>query len=668
MKLPRTSARWFALLVASGLVAHSSPAQNSPLDRLNAQVKDLYQQGNYAAALPLATKTLKVAESARPEDLAMVNIALANLANVDNALGRYADAEPLYLRALAIDEKELGVDDPDVASDLDCLGRLYDLEHRYADAEPLFARALAIDEKAKDPDSHEYSKLLSDAASLFMDEGKYAKSESLFRRALAIDHKTSGDQSTDVATDLNNFAILYDAEGKFAEAESLYKLALGIDEKALDPNDPGLATDLNNLADHYRLAGDTAQAETLGLHALAIREKSLGPNSPDVAGTLNILALLYQQNRRYVEAQPLFQRSLTIREKVFGADNPGVATALNNLAELDAELGQYDKAEPMLKRSLAILERFTGPGNPDLESAVFNLATVYADQGNVAQAEPLFARGFQSLFDRFQDNFAFMTEKERLGLLDLVSWDFRRYFSFVHTFHAQNLALIGPMYNLLLWQKGFIAGSVTDMRRQVENSGDAEALKLLTELASQRTRIAALLSLQPPESQAESWQRQIDQLRRDADQTEKALVARSSRFAARKTLDRTTWQKVRDALQPGEAAIEFARFRFYTKAKDNSFYYAALVVTGDSKDEPHYVFLGDDKQIESDAIAHFKHSLVTRGFQQPAEAAVPPRTLMIWYGSRSSPSSPASPALTSPPMASSTRYLSASSPLPTANC
>ncbi|MGD0631237.1 MAG: CHAT domain-containing tetratricopeptide repeat protein [Terracidiphilus sp.] len=623
MKSPRISICWPAALLVSALGAHSSPAQTTPLDRLNAQVKELYRQGKFADALPLATRALKLAESTSKPDPALVNITLANLADVDNALGRYADAEPLYLRAMAIDEKELGPDDADVASDLDSLGRLYNLEHRYADAEPLYARAMAIDGRAKDPDPHEYSKLLSDAASLFIDEGKYAQAEPLFKRALAIDHKVSGDDSTDVASDLNNFAILYDAEGKFAEAESLYKLALGIDEKTLGPNDPGLATDLNNLADHYRLVGDPAQAESLCKRALAIREKALGPDNADVAGTLNILALLYQESRRYAEAQPLFERSLAIREKVFGANNPGVATALNNLAELDAELGQYDKAEPMLKRSLTILERYTGPDNPDLEGAVFNLATLYADQGNPTQAQPLFERGFQSLFDRFRANFAFMTEKERLGFLDLVSWDFRRYFSFVHTFRTQNPVLVGAMYNLLLWQKGFIAGSVADMRRQVENSGDDEALKLLTELTAQRARIAALLSLQPPESQAEAWQQQIDQQRREADQTERALVARSSRFAAHQTLDRATWQRVRDALQPGEAAIEFTRFRFYTKAKDNSFYYAALVVTRETKDEPQYVFLGDDKQIESDAIAHFKHSLATRGFQQPPEAAVP---------------------------------------------
>jgi len=608
-----------ALLLAAALC----PAQTTRLDQLSTQVKELAKQGKYAQALPLAQEFLKLAEAARPADLAQVNIAVANLALIYDTLGRYAEAEPLFLRALGIDEKELGPNDPDVAADLDNLATVYTHLHRYADAEPLFLRALAINDKAKDVDQSEESTLLSDAASLFQDEGKFAQAESLYRRALAIDHKLSGDDSTEVATDLNNFANLYDAEGKFAEAEALYKSALSIDEKSLSPDDPGLATDLHDLADHYRRVGDSAQAESLGLRALHIREKALGPDSPQVASTLNILAQLYQDDRRYAEAEPLFERSLKIREKVFGTDNPGFATGLNNLGSLDESMGQYDKAEALYRQSLGILEKFAAPGNPDLETAVLNLAVVLADQGKVSEAEPFFQRGFLSLFNRFQANSAFMTEKERLGFLDLVSYDFQRYFSFVHTFHAQNPALTGSMYNLLLWQKGFVAGSVADMRRLIEASGDAEALKLLNELTAKRTQFAALLSVQPSSSDAEAWHAKVDQLRTEADRVERTLVTRSSTFAQHQSLNRTSWQQVRDALQPGDAAVEFARFRFYPKTKANSVYYAALVITRETKDQPVYVFLGDDKQIESDAIAHFKDSLATRGFEQPAEEAVP---------------------------------------------
>jgi CHAT domain-containing protein len=159
------------------------------------------------------------------------------------------------------------------------------------------------------------------------------------------------------------------------------------------------------------------------------------------------------------------------------------------------------------------------------------------------------------------------------------------------------------------------------MRRQVEASGDTEALKLLAQLTAKRTQIAALLNVQPPDR--DLWRKQIDQLKMEANDIEKALIARSSAFAERKNLDRATWQQVRDALQAGDAAVEFARFRFYDKKWTGTTYYAALVVTRETKDHPEYIFLGDDKQIEGGAITSFQKSLRTRGISTEPEARLP---------------------------------------------
>jgi hypothetical protein len=57
----------------------------------------------------------------------------------------------------------------------------------------------------------------------------------------------------------------------------------------------------------------------------------------------------------------------------------------------------------------------------------------------------------------------------------------------------------------------------------------------------------------------------MDQLTTEANDTEKALVARSSVFAEQKKLERATWQQVRDALGPQEAAVELTRFSFYSE-------------------------------------------------------------------------------------------------------
>jgi CHAT domain-containing protein len=178
------------------------------------------------------------------------------------------------------------------------------------------------------------------------------------------------------------------------------------------------------------------------------------------------------------------------------------------------------------------------------------------------------------------------------------------------------------MYDVLLWEKGMIAGSIAQMRRRVEASGDTEALRLLGELTGKRTQLAALLNSSPPNR--DLWRKQVAELGAEANTIEKALVARSSAFAAAKQMERATWQQVRDALAPGEAAVEFARFRYYDKQWSAQTFYVALVVTAATKDEPAYIFLGDDKQIETDALAGFENALQTRGFAQAKQSAVLP--------------------------------------------
>lgn len=589
---------------------------------LNYLARVYAHRGRYGDAQPLYERALKIDEKVEGSDDPDVAAILEDLGTVDYRQDKYADAEPLYQRALKIEEKTHGAEHPDVAAALNDLGILYDSMGRYADAEALYRRALGIQEKAEGADHPDVATTLYNLATLFFHQGKYAEAEPLYQRELKIKEHVLGTDDPALSTDVNNLAALYYRQGKYAEAEQLYERALSIDVKALGPDDPGDATDLNNLALVYQHEGKLADAQSLLERALAIDEKGLGPDRQEVAMCLNNLATVDIARAKYSDAEPLIARAVKIDEKALGPDHPEVATDLNSLAVVYSKEGRYADAEPVFQRILAIHEKILGPDHPDLATDLTNFGLLYEYQNKYAQAEPLFQRAFSNLFQQFQYEFAYMTEKERLGFLDTVAEDFPAYFSFVHRFHDKDPELIGSMYNLLLWEKGFVAGSVADMRRQIEVSGDAESLKLLNELTEKRTQIATLLNQQPQDREA--WRKQVDQLRADADETEKALVARSSTFAERRKLERATWQQVRDGLKPGDAAVEFAHFRYYETDWTDKSYYVALVITHETKDEPEYVFLGTDAEIEGDAITHFQQQLRTRGVVAEQTAAALP--------------------------------------------
>ena len=580
-----------------------------------------FNLGRYAEAESMYTRALKIFEKTLGPDDTFVSTALNNLAGLYDFQGKYIEAEPLYRRALNIDERALGAESAGVALDLNNLATLFYHLGRYREAESLLERVLRINEKALSPDHRNLASALNNLAQIEVLEGKYREAEPLYQRAVRIYEKALGPDHPAVANALGNLAGLHVRQGEYAEAEPLYQRALRIREAALGPDQTDVAVSLNNLAALLVDQGKYAEAEPMYQRALRIFEMKLGMDHPNVASALDNLAQVYMIQGKIADAEPLYRRALSIQEKALGPEHPGVATALNNLALLFDQERKYAEAEPLYRRALRIDEAALGPDHPEVATDLNNLALLFDHQRKYADADPLFRRAFENLFQQFQYNFTYMSEKERLGFLATVADSFPVYFSFVHRNREREPQLAAFMYNLLLWEKGFIVGSVADLRRAVEASGDAEALNLLRQLTARRTAIAALLNAEPLDRTL--WRKQIDQLRAEANDIEKALVARSSVFQERKKLDRATWQQIRDALKPGEAAVEFACFDFYEMKWTGARYYVALVVTRESKDQPQYIVLGDGKQLEGEAVERFQQAVRTRGALAEPEAELP---------------------------------------------
>ncbi|NJN12254.1 MAG: tetratricopeptide repeat protein, partial [Richelia sp. RM1_1_1] len=122
-------------------------AELQEAEKLNQQVEQLYEQGKYTEAIPIAEKALAIREKVLGYDHPDVAISLNNLALLYYSQGNYSKAEPLLVRSLAIMEKVLGKEHPDVAQSLNNLAELYRVQGNYSKAESLYLRSLAISEK-----------------------------------------------------------------------------------------------------------------------------------------------------------------------------------------------------------------------------------------------------------------------------------------------------------------------------------------------------------------------------------------------------------------------------------------------------------------------------------------------------------------------------------------
>ncbi|WP_299485224.1 tetratricopeptide repeat protein [Acaryochloris sp. IP29b_bin.137] len=377
------------VLLAQAPQSAVEAAEATEADVLTERVIKLYQQGEYATAIPLAKKVLQLYRQQLGPDAPQVVTALNNLALLYRVQGRYAESEPLFKESLSILRKSLPPSHPAIAQSLNNLAGLYESQGRYSEAEPLFKESLSILRKSLPPSHPDIATALNNLAGLYESQGRYSESEPLYKESLSIRRKSLPPSHPAIATALNNLAGLYESQGRYSESEPLYKESLSIKRKSLPPSHPSIAVSLNNLATLYRVQGRYSESEPLYKESLSVKRKSLPPSHPSIATALNNLASLYESQGRYSESEPLYKESLSIRRKSLPPSHPDIAQSLNNLAEFYRARGRYAESEPLYKESLSILRKSLPPSHPHIAVSLTNLASLYESQGRYSDAELL---------------------------------------------------------------------------------------------------------------------------------------------------------------------------------------------------------------------------------------------------------------------------------------
>jgi tetratricopeptide (TPR) repeat protein len=659
--------RFSSLLILSCIflfafaVSQPTYSQASELDKataLNQQVVELYQQGRYAEAIPIAERVLAIREKALGPDHPAVAQSLYNLAALYDSLGDYAKAEPLIKRSLVIREKALGPNHPDVARSLNNLAVLYNALGDYAKAEPLYKRSLAILEKTYGPDHPDVARSLNSLAVLYGSLGDYARAVPLYKRSLAILEKTLGPNHPDVALSLNNLAELYYSLGDYAKAEPLFKRALAIQEKALGPDHPQVALSLSNLAALYRDLGDYAKAEpllkrsltinekTYGLdhpavatslgnlamlysdlgdyaksepllkRALAIYEKALRPDHPRVAQSLNNLAALYRDLGDFTKAEPLYKRALAIDEKALGPDHPRVAQSLNNLAALYHDLGDYAKAEPLLKRSLTIKEKTLGPDHPAVATSLGNLGVLYAALADYHKAHDLLKRGQQIDGKLIDQVMGFTAEDQKMKFLSTKRWHLYSFISLIDQYLSANPIIRKDCLDVWLKRKGVVLEAQKRFQEALVYADDPGAMKTFQELSRVRSELSRLTFGGPGKQGMETYNKKKAGLETQKEKLEARLSQLSQSYALKQKIAKADCEKVAKALPKNTALLEFARvemrnFKATGKEKRwNPAHYLAFVLPAGTGDKVGMIDLGDAEKIDQ-GIAAFKREIAT---------------------------------------------------------
>jgi TPR repeat protein/Tfp pilus assembly protein PilF len=535
------------VLLALGLWALACTAlsaEEDDPDALNQQITQLFAQGKYKEAIPIAERVVEAVKRARGPEQPETAEALNNLAVLYLAMGEYAKAEPLDQEALRIFQKVLGPEHPDTATSLNTSASLYQDMGKYAKAEPLFQEALRIRQKVLGAEHPRTAASLNNLGELYKAMGEYAKAEPPLQEALRIFRKVLGPQNRETATSLNNLGELYKAMGEYAKAEPLNQEALRIYRKVLGPEHPSTATNLENLAELYWAMGEYAKAEPLYQEALRICQKGLGPEHPQTARSFNNLALLYEGMGDYAEAEPLLQEALRIRQKVLGPEHPLTALSLSNLAYCQFDLGRIDEA------------------------------TALARQASAAQLTVL------------SEIFSFTSEQQRLAYLDI--FDPYSLFPFLQGTEAD-------LATAVLRYKGVVLDSIVEDRLLAEASQGSEDQKLVDQLNLDKSQLGQLL-LQPAQKLTAETSQRIEALEREVEKIESELAQHVAGLGQARHALGVRLEQVQAAIPNDGALIEYLRYWHYLGKHKWEQRYGAIVLF--SKGAPLWIPIGKVNEIE----------------------------------------------------------------------
>lgn len=197
------------------------------------------------AAQPMASANLQTRDSGSSE---LTEAATLSKSAVQLFLeGKYQEALPLARRALEIREKALSPTDDQLISSQRNLAEIYVALGKYGDARELFERVMkSLEQSAADQPS--LAEILERLAVVQFALGYSVKTEELYKRALAINEIALGGEHPRVAGSISLLAEFYQFTGELKKAEPLYKRLLAIREKSSSPTATGK---LRETADQY---------------------------------------------------------------------------------------------------------------------------------------------------------------------------------------------------------------------------------------------------------------------------------------------------------------------------------------------------------------------------------------------------------------------------------
>ncbi|MBK9335156.1 MAG: CHAT domain-containing protein [Lewinellaceae bacterium] len=522
---------------------------------------------------------------------------------------KFLTAEPLLREAKALREKLFGQKHPLYAQSISCLARCLRFMNA-TESEQLYWQEKRIREEALGHEHPHYATTLNNIGNFYYTLGRFEEAEPFLLESIKIKKKSIGLRHPEYARTLFNLGLLYSRMGRLEQSEVYLLDALDVISTPSGGEPLLHAEILGSISRLYVLMGLYSKGEVYTLQGKALVEKNFGTQSGAFAIWGSNAGAFYLYKCDYQKALEHYQRAAYITEKIGGDDLLPIRIA-HGIGMTQRLMGQIETAVATLSQVRSLFEKFSGKENDEYANATYELAEAYrcwgkydsayyyheearaiwektlgrehewyglslrsllnlhAVQGQYAAAEPLQMEALALLQPRLARAARYMSARELDAYTRLFEQDQDNDFSIARRRAGSPGALPGLCYDQTLFRKGFLLSAAGHLRRSAPADSTATRLSLQWVVANRR--LAAEYSKPPAE------RKQVAELEAEAEATEKELTRSTSGFT--EALRQVKWTDVQARLRPGEAAIEFVRFRYMPpEGPTDSVFYAALLL------------------------------------------------------------------------------------------
>lgn len=427
----------------------------------------------------------------------------------------------------------------------------------------------------------------------------YTDAESHYTKAIDL----FGKSSEDAWLAANSLSTLYLKLGNYTKSEQILKDLL---DDVPRQNQLHI-TLLQNLTSNYIESNKIQKAKSVQEEIIAHERNTVGENHPDYALAIGNLAILLQKEGNFKEARKFFENALQISKNIFGDQSIDYAIKETNLAINLKDIGDNTHASIYLLDALTTLKRKLGQSHPDYVQCEYNLAMVYKHLGKVDLSIPLMQHAAEFYQKQVLDLFPAMNEQEQVAFYNKINRSVQDYIQFAVEVGTTKPDLIGQLFDFRLVTKALLLNSSIKTREHILHNGDTQLKNQFLQWLSLKDQLAKLYS-EGKINQAQ-WKDQVASLESQTNDLEKKLSIASAHFKNDKDERDVSWMKIKPALLPGEAAIEF--IRLHTAGQKDSISYAALVVRSD-QETPQLIVFPNGRHMEGKEFKYYRNSILLK--------------------------------------------------------